>query len=195
MPISVIIAKGVIRVDKTKKKRKRLIFRSAVLVLLLGLVAFAVIGNLSKDNAVVAEGEEAPNFQLKQFGTNGKTMSLEDLEGKGVMLNFWATYCKPCEAEMPYMQKLYPKYKDKGVEIVGVNLDATKMIVNKFIDEYDLTFPNLHDEGGQVMDLYNVGQIPSTYFINEDGVVVEKVVGPLTLEKLDSYLQQIQPKG
>ncbi|MBM7552418.1 thiol-disulfide oxidoreductase ResA [Thalassobacillus pellis] len=181
--------------DKTKKKRKRLIFRSAVLVLLLGLVAFAVIGNLSKDNAVVAEGEEAPNFQLKQFGTNGKTMSLEDLEGKGVMLNFWATYCKPCEAEMPYMQKLYPKYKDKGVEIVGVNLDATKMIVNKFIDEYDLTFPNLHDEGGQVMDLYNVGQIPSTYFINEDGVVVEKVVGPLTLEKLDSYLQQIQPKG
>src|SRR5699024_9321102 len=113
--------------------------------------------------------------------------------GKGVMLNFWATYCKPCEEEMPYMQELYPEYKDKGIEIVAVSLDSTELVIDKFIDEYDLTFPIPHDTKGEVMDLYNVGNLPSTLFINPDGEIEEVVEGALNLEKFEDYYKKIQP--
>ena len=108
------------------------------------------------------------------------------------MLNFWATYCKPCEAEMPYMESLYPEYKD-DVEIVAVNLDANELVIHQFIDKYDLTFPVVHDTTSEVMDLYKVGPIPSTYFINPEGEIVDIVMGALTLETLEGHFQEIQP--
>ena len=74
------------------------------------------------------------------------------------MLNFWGTWCKPCEKEMPYMEKLYPKYKEQGVEIVAVSLDSTELVVHRFIDKYDLTFPIPHDKDSQVRDLYKVNR-------------------------------------
>ncbi|MGI8315407.1 thiol-disulfide oxidoreductase ResA [Halobacillus mangrovi] len=177
-----------------KKKRKRLIFRTSLLAVMVGLLVFAIVSTLKDDNAVIAKGEKAPNFQLEKFGSEGETIELKDLEGKGVMLNFWATYCGPCKDEMPYMEELYPKYKEKGVEILAVNLDTTELVVKRFVDRYDLTFPVLQDKGGQVMDLYNIGPIPTTLFINADGEIVEQVTGPLTLGKLEGYLQQITPE-
>ncbi|MFD1018538.1 thiol-disulfide oxidoreductase ResA [Thalassobacillus hwangdonensis] len=180
--------------DKTKKKRKRLIFRSIILALLVGLVVLAIVQNLQKDDSAVDVGDDAPDFQLEQFGKD-EPLQLSDYEGKGVMLNFWATYCKPCEEEMPYMQELYPEYKEKGVEIIAVNLDSTKLVVNRFIDKYDLTFPVPWDKSNQVMDLYKIGPIPSTYFINPEGEIERKVIGALTLERLEQYLKEIQPEG
>ncbi|MEN1969643.1 thiol-disulfide oxidoreductase ResA [Lentibacillus sp. N15] len=184
------------KANKNKKKRKRLVFRITILAILAGAVIFALVNNLNKDNPVYDVGDKAPDFQLQQVSQNNelKTIRLSDLKGKGVMLNFWATYCKPCEAEMPYMQQLYPKYKEKGIEIVAVSLDASELVINRFIDKYDLTFPILHDKKSQVMDLYKVGPIPSTFFINSEGEIVRKVDGALTLESLEGYLQQIQPK-
>lgn len=166
-----------------------------VLLILTGAVVFALISNFSKgDSKVVKEGEQAPNFQLKTINVEEETLALNDFKGKGVMLNFWATYCPPCKEEMPYMEKLYPKYKEQGVEILAVSLDSTKLVIDKFLNEYKLTFPILHDKSGQVMDLYRIGPIPTTFFINASGEVVRKVEGPLTLEKLDEYLSEIKPK-
>ncbi|WP_088051939.1 thiol-disulfide oxidoreductase ResA [Virgibacillus dakarensis] len=182
--------------NKKNKKRRRFIFRITILLVLLAAVLFALISNFQKDKSVYGVGDKAPDFQLKQISKNNdtETIRLSDLQGKGVMLNFWATYCKPCEAEMPYMEKLYPKYKEKGVEIVAVSLDASELVIHRFIDKYDLTFPVVHDTKNQVMDLYKVGPIPSTFFIDQNGVIVEKVDGALTLDRLEGYLQQIQPK-
>ncbi|MEN1969120.1 thiol-disulfide oxidoreductase ResA [Lentibacillus sp. N15] len=184
------------RPDKQKKKRNRLIFRSVILAILLVAVAYALVTNLTKDEAKVTTGSHAADFKLNQVNENNdlKSIQLSDLEGKGVMLNFWATYCDPCKAEMPYMEKLYPKYKEKGVEIVAVSLDATQIVIDKFIDKYDLTFPVLHDDKSQVLDQYGVGPIPSTYFINPDGKVVDTVEGALTLDKLEGHLKKIEPK-
>lgn len=185
------------RVKKKNKKRNRFIFRSVILLILLAAVIYALVSNIQKDKSIYSAGDEAPDFQLTQISKNNdlETIKLSDYEGKGVMLNFWATYCKPCEAEMPYMEQLYPEYQEKGVEIVAVNLDAAPLVVHNFIDKYDLTFPIPHDNKGDVMDLYKIGPIPSTFFIGPDGKIVDKVEGALTLDKLEDHLKEIQPKS
>lgn len=146
-----------------------------VLMVLLAAVRYALVSNLTKDTTKIDVGMQAPNFKLEQINKNNEReiVKLSDLEGKGVMLNFWATYCKPCEYEMPFMEKLYPEYKAKGIEIVVVSLDAAELVIQRFIDKYDLTFPILHDKSGQVMDLYGIGPIPSTFFISREGVICE----------------------
>lgn len=185
-----------IKRNKQKKKRNRLLFRTAILLVLIGAVVFALVSNLTDDNTVYRAGDKAPDFKLQQISDNNEleTVQLSDLEGKGVMLNFWATWCKPCEAEMPYMQTLYPEYKEKGVEIVAVSLDSTELVVDRFVDKYDLTFPIPHDKTEEIRDLYKVGPIPSTFFINPEGEIEDVVSGALTLESLEGYLQEIQPE-
>jgi len=183
------------REKKKNKKRNRLVFRTIILVVLVAAVVFALITNAKKDNTIYGVGDQAPNFELQQINKNNELESirLSDLEGKGVMLNFWATYCKPCEKEMPYMEELYPQYKDKGIEIVAISLDANEVVIHQFIEKYNLTFPIPHDNN-QVKDLYKIGPIPTTYFINPEGEIVEKIEGALTLERLEEYFKQIQPK-
>jgi peroxiredoxin len=178
-----------------KKKQKRLIFRSIVLVILFGAVVFALISNFSKDDQVVKEGEIAPNFSLKEF-KGDRTFTLhEDYKGKGVMVNFWATYCEPCKKEMPAMSEAYPKFKEKGVEMLAISLDSTELVINNFIDDYNFTFPIAHDKNGDVMKAYDVFNIPSTFFINPDGTVERIIEGPLTLSKLETYLNEIVPEN
>src|SRR5699024_6531328 len=183
------------RKKKQGKMKKRYIFRSIVLAVLLAAVVFALVTNLNQDKEIYRAGDKAPDFELTQINENNadEVIRLSDLEGKGVMLNFWATYCAPCEEEMPYMESLYPEYAD-DIEIVAVSLDASELVIHKFIDKYDLSFPVVHDSNSDVLDLYNVGPIPSTYFINPEGEIVEEVAGALTLERLESHFQQILPE-
>ncbi|MFD1851800.1 thiol-disulfide oxidoreductase ResA [Oceanobacillus bengalensis] len=180
---------------KKDKKRNRFIFRTSILVLLAGAIIFALVSNLQGDTTIYRVGDTAPDFQLNQINNYNEleTVRLSDYSGKGVMLNFWGTWCKPCEEEMPYMQALYPEYQEKGVEIIAINLDATEFVVDKFIDKYDLTFPVPHDTRDQVRDLYKVGPLPSTFFISPEGEIVEVVEGGLSLDRLEGYLKQIQP--
>lgn len=180
---------------KKAKKRNRFIFRTSILVLLAGAIVFALVSNLQGDTTIYRVGDAAPDFQLNQINNYNEleTVQLSDYRGKGVMLNFWGTWCKPCEEEMPYMQALYPEYKERGLEIIAVNLDATEFVVDKFIDRYDLTFPVPHDTKDQVRDLYKVGPLPSTFFISPEGEIVEVVEGGLSLERLEGYFNQILP--
>ncbi|RKQ37700.1 thiol-disulfide oxidoreductase ResA [Oceanobacillus halophilus] len=182
--------------SKRKKKRNRLIFRSVILAVLIGATIFTIVSNSKADNSIYRAGDMAPDFQLQQVNNNNEleTVRLSDLKGKGVMLNFWGTWCKPCEEEMPYMQSLYPEYKERGIEIVAVSLDNTEIVIDRFIDKYDLTFPVPHDKTEEVMDLYKVGPLPSTFFINPDGEITEVVNGALTLDRLEESFQSILPE-
>lgn len=180
---------------KSRKKRNRLIYRSAILAVLAAALIFGIVSSLQNDNTVYREGDDAPDFQLEQISQNNdlETVRLNEYEGNGIMLNFWATWCDPCKYEMPFMQELYPEYKEKGVEIIAVSLDKTDLVVHQFIDQYELTFPIPHDPKGEISDLYKVGPLPSTFFINPDGEIERVVEGALTLELLEGFLDEITP--
>ena len=187
--------------EETKKKKKnkrknRLIFRTSILIVMVGAIIFALVSNIQADKTIYQVGDEAPDFELKQINKNNEleTIRLSDFKGQGIMLNFWGTWCKPCEEEMPYMQELYPVYKEKGIEIIAVSLDNTELVVDRFIDKYDLTFPIPHDKTGEVRDLYKIGPIPSSIFINPDGEIQRIVNGALSLESLENYFKEILPK-
>src|SRR5690625_3264428 len=94
------------RNKKKKKMQNRFIFRTIVLAILIVAIIYALVTNLNKDKEVYKQGDQAPDFELTQVNENNELESirLSDLQGKGVMLNFWATYCEPCEEEMPFME-------------------------------------------------------------------------------------------
>lgn len=163
---------------------------------MVAAIIFALVSNIQADNTIYQVGDDAPDFELKQINKNNELESirLSDFKGQGVMLNFWGTWCKPCEEEMPYMQELYPEYKEKGIEIIAVSLDSTELVVDRFIDKYDLTFPIPHDKTGEVRDLYKIGPIPSSIFINPDGKIQRVVNGALALESLENYFKEILPE-
>lgn len=126
------------------------------------------------------EGAEAPDFELNTL--DGKTIKLSDYRGKKVILNFWATWCPPCKAEMPHMQNFYEENKDKGVEILAVNLtnmDKGTEEVQKFVSDYGLTFTIPLDEEGVAGTTYQAFTIPTSYILDENGVIIKKIVGPM----------------
>lgn len=125
-------------------------------------------------------GEKAINFKLETL--DGKTIQLSDLEGKKVMLNFWATWCPPCKAEMPAMEELYQEEGGK-LEIIAVNID-TQNDVAGFVDSMGLSFPILLDKTEEVMKTYQILSIPTSYFIDSSGVIQHKFIGAMSHEKM-----------
>ncbi|TKC19562.1 TlpA disulfide reductase family protein [Robertmurraya kyonggiensis] len=129
--------------------------------------------------------ERPPFFELTTLA--GEKISSEELKGKRVLLNFWATWCPPCKEEMPDMQKMYEEYKDEDVVVVGVNVTSTEKNredVQEFAQKHQLTFPILMDEIGEVTHQYEILSFPTTYFIDSDGVIRSKVIGALSKEKM-----------
>lgn len=140
--------------------------------------ATAVTGDSNEVGLEV--GNIAPDFILNTF--EGDPAKLSDYRGEKVMLNFWATWCPPCRAEMPDMQKFY---EDEEVVILAVNLTQTKnemANIPDFIDEFGLTFPILLDESLDVSTAYKIQPIPTTYMIDTTGRISDKSFGPMTYE-------------
>ena len=108
-----------------------------------------------------------------------KTISLKQFKGKVVIVNFWATWCPPCRAEIPMLEKSYTAYKSHNVVILGVNVNVTKAGVKTFIDEYDMTYPNIHATP-TIMDSFGtIGEIPQSFFFNPAGKLVFHWTGEL----------------
>lgn len=131
--------------------------------------------------------EYAPDFSLELF-SNGETLTLLELRGKGVVLNFWASWCYPCRTEMPALQAAWETYREDGIVFVGVNLWDHQPDALEFLAEYSVTYPNGFDMLGNIDDDYFLLGIPTTWFIYPDGTVARKVMGPLDLESLDELI-------
>lgn len=172
---------------------RRTVFRGALLGVIVILGAYAMISTVFKDDGTVSVGSKAPEFNLATL--DDKVVALSDFRGKGVLLNFWASWCGPCEREMPRMNEAYAEGIE-NVEILAVNLMENRIRVNNFKEEYKLDFPILLDPYNDIGKKYNVVDIPATFLINEHGVVIEKVVGELrSKEQVISLLKKISAKS
>ena len=125
----------------------------------------------------VGRGSIAPAFALPERPGPGE-ISLASLRGQVVLLNFWATWCEPCEREMPAMQRLYEKLEPAGLHLLAVSVDDDKEIVDLFRKRFGLSFKILWDPDKRVSDAYQTYRYPETLLIGRDGVVVERYVGP-----------------
>ncbi|WP_010095619.1 peroxiredoxin family protein [Ornithinibacillus scapharcae] len=135
-------------------------------------------------------GNMAPDFQLQTL--SGDNVKLSDFRGNRVMINFWATWCPPCRAEMPDMEKFH---QDKDVVILAVNLtDAESSIedVEDFSDEYKLTFPILMDTNLDVADLYMIQPIPTTYMVDSNGLISYKAFGAMNYDLMVQEYEKME---
>lgn len=136
------------------------------------------------------KGQMAPDFELTTL--EGETVKLSDFRGKRVMLNFWATWCPPCRAEMPDMQRFH---EDKDVVILAVNLRETETNTEKvqdFLDERDLTFQVLLDDKTTVANLYQIQPIPSSFMIDSEGRIQNKAFGALNYDLMVQEFEKMQ---
>lgn len=118
---------------------------------------------------------EAPSFKLKD--TRGQEVSLEDFRGKYVLLNFWATWCPPCKAEMPTLEEVHHRFTGRGLEVIAINdYEKPKKAIN-FVEKGGYTFLVLIDESGKVSEAYKAMVLPMTYIIDPEGVVIARAVG------------------
>jgi len=118
----------------------------------------------------------AKNFSLKSLKGNGE-ISLEDFKGKPVVVNFWATWCGPCKQEIPFFEKTWREYKDKGVIFIGIDVMDDKDSAIKFIDKLGVSYINLYDPSGKTSNSYRVVALPATFFIDKDGNIAVKHYG------------------
>jgi peroxiredoxin len=166
--------------------------RTMILSILAAAVAYTLYANLTKDNRMKVEvGKQAPDFVLVDM--DGEKHKLSDYKGQGVFLNFWGTWCKPCEAEMPYINNQYNYYKDKGVQVLAVNVSESELAVNRFIERKKLDFTNVIDTDGQVQAAYGINPLPATFLIDKNGKVVKYHTGQLTEATVKEYMEKIKP--
>jgi peroxiredoxin len=149
----------------------------AIALLLLAGLAWVVFGS-ERPAAPVGEGHAAPDFTLPAL--DGADVSLAALRGKVVLLNFWATWCKPCEDEMPAMQRLYGALGGggPGFELLAISVDEGDDEVRAFRDRLKLAFPILRDPGKRAANLYQSFRFPESWLIDASGVVVARYIGP-----------------
>ncbi|MBB6713444.1 TlpA family protein disulfide reductase [Clostridium gasigenes] len=141
---------------------------------------------IDMENSQTTTKEKAIDFKLKDL--NGKDVSLNDFKGKNVLLNFWATWCPPCKAEMPDIEKLYQENKNSDLVILAVNLGEDKQTVKSFIEKNKYNFDILLDSDQDVAIKYNIVSIPTSFFIDKEGKIVSKKIGAMTLEEMKSYI-------
>jgi len=121
------------------------------------------------------EKTKAPDFKLKNL--EGQDISLSDFKGKVVFLNFWATWCIPCRKEMPSMEKLYQEFKDAGLVVLAINHRENLEKIKPFVEEMKLSFPILLDSEGKTSADYTVRGLPTSYFVNQEGVLIGGALG------------------
>ncbi|MGD2251849.1 MAG: redoxin domain-containing protein [Anaerolineales bacterium] len=134
------------------------------------------------------EGPLAEDFELSS--AQGQSVRLTDYRGNVVLINFWATWCFPCVAEMPAIQDRFEKYQDQGFVVLAINSEDSLNEILAFASDHGLTFPFLLDAGGRVEADYRVRAYPTSFFVSRGGVILAQHVGMMEEQRLDNYLAQ-----
>jgi peroxiredoxin len=134
-------------------------------------------------------GHPAPDFTLTTL--EGETVTLSDLRGQAVLINFWATWCGPCRIEMPDIESVYDQYADEGFVVLAVNDAEPAGLVSAYVTDLGLSFPIVMDPTRDVQHLYQVRAFPTSYFIDRDGVVQEAIFGSMTRPVIEDRVEDL----
>lgn len=158
--------------------------KSIVLILLLLLLTLFGCKSVQKQPDL----KLAPTFSLKLL--DGKTIRLQDLRGKVVVLNFWASWCPSCRQEAPALSNTYKAYKNKGVIFLGIGINDTEENLKAFVEEFKKTYPNGLDATRRIADAYGVTGVPETFIITKEGRIARKWIGPITESQLSAFIEE-----
>jgi thiol-disulfide isomerase/thioredoxin len=150
-----------------------------IIVLVLGIGLTVAARSMKDDLYPVEQGSAAPNFSARVLGDTARKTFDADYKGKVVLLNIWATYCEPCKAEIPSLEKLHKLYGDSGLKIVAIENDksVTDDSVRTFIKTFGATFEVLRETSGKIDDAYQTTGIPETFIIGPEGTIRRKWIG------------------
>ncbi|MSQ40542.1 MAG: redoxin domain-containing protein [Dehalococcoidia bacterium] len=165
---------------------------------LVGLLAWALVQSGGQPRQALVNsrfGEaplqprEAPAFTLNLL--DGETRAADNLKGKLVMVDFWASWCPPCRQEAPVLARVYQEYRSRGVEFVGIAVWDDEGQARRYVQRYEIAYPNGLDERGIIAIDYGVTGIPEKYFITPEGQVVRKFIGPMDEDRLRQVLEEL----
>lgn len=168
---------------------KKIIAPVLLLTLMTVMIVQAIGTDENKDQNAsnstgLSVGLKAPDFELENL--TGEKIKLSDFQGKKVMLNFWATWCPPCKAEIPDMQKFHLEEGD-DIVILAINID-TENDVAGFAKQMNVTFPILLDKQNNVNKVYQIISIPTSYFIDEKGLIQNKHIGAMDIKAMRKFM-------
>ena len=173
-------------------------FRKSVLAIaalvIVGFLGLLIWGMLNKEpitglSGITMVNRPAPDFTLTTF--EGTAISLEDLRGKPVVINVWASWCPPCRIEAPLIERTWREYKNRGLIFLGVNIQDRKEDALNYIREFDITYPNGPDPTGEISIDYGVSGLPVTFFVSSKGEIVRRWVGAIEKSVLISSIEEI----
>ena len=133
-------------------------------------------------------GRPAPDFTLKDL--DGNTVRLSDLQGKVVFINFFATWCPACRAEMPEIEALHQKYKDRGVVVIGVDISEPESTVQQYIQQSGFSWTIVLDSTGEMAMDYQIVAIPTSFFLDKEGIIRAVNVGAMTKKEMEAKLAE-----
>jgi len=164
----------------------------ALVLGLLALVAFQMRRNGPLAAGPVGAGEKAPTFEITTF--DGQTLKLADLRGQVVVVNFWASWCIPCEQEAAELENTWRRYKDKGVVFIGVDYVDTETAAKAFMQRFDITYPNGPDLGTRISQAYRIKGVPETYVVDKTGRLASVKIGPFQQGEMAGVIEPLLGK-
>ena len=139
------------------------------------------------------EEQPAPDFTLQDL--EGESYTLSELKGKVVLLDFWATWCKPCVVSIPHLNKLNLRFQEEEFLLLGINVDRFKSIssLKRFVKQYEINYPVLADKGGKVAARYRAFALPTSFLINEEGRIAKRILGssPALQKELEEEIEKL----
>ena len=153
--------------------------KKTIVIVISILVTFFLLISCEKEEkeaTVESQNSYATNFSLLKLDGSQK-VELNDYKGKPMVINFWASWCVPCRKEMPFLEKMWQEYKDKGLAIMGIDMLDDKGHAKEFLDQVGISYINLYDPSGQVGNTYGAVSLPTTFFIDKEGRIIRKSFG------------------